>query len=122
VTTEIVRNGWPILGLSAYTPELEQTVVAASNAQLTDYGLSLVRMGNFDVNLSDEDEAQLKALAKDTAYSRLAGGFQQYAAGEAMLGAGEGMARGGAGAGPAVIATGGGVGQQVKIGRAACRE
>ena len=113
VTTEIVRNGWPILGLSAYTPQLEQTVITAGNAQLVDYGLSVVRMGNFDVNLSDDDEAQLKALAKDTAYSRLAGGFQQYAAGEAMLGAGQGMSRGGAGAGPAFIATGVGVGQQV---------
>jgi membrane protease subunit (stomatin/prohibitin family) len=113
VTTEIVRNGWPILGLSAYTPQLEQTVLASGNAQLVDYGLSLVRMGNFDVNLSDDDEAQLKALAKDTAYSRLAGGFQQYASGEAMLGAGQGMARGGAGTGPAFIATGMGVGQQV---------
>ena len=113
VTTEIVRNGWPVLGLSAYTPQLEQAVVAAGNAEIVDYGLSIVRMGNFDVNLSDEDEGQLKALAKDTAYSRLAGGFQQYAAGEAMLGAGKGMARGGAGTGPAFIATGVGVGQQV---------
>src|ERR1700744_3375052 len=52
-------------------------------------------MGNFDVNLSEKDEAQLKTLAKDTAYSRLAGSFQQYAAGEMALGAGEGMAQGG---------------------------
>jgi len=26
VTRQIVRNGWPILGLSAYTPEIEQTL------------------------------------------------------------------------------------------------
>ena len=29
ITTQIVRNGWPILGLSAYTPEIEQAVIAA---------------------------------------------------------------------------------------------
>ena len=95
VTTQIVRNGWPILGLSAYTPDIEKTVIPAGNEQLATYGVSLVRMGNFDVNLSDDDEATLKGLAKDTAYSRLAGSFNQYAAGEMELGAGEGMSKGG---------------------------
>ncbi|MGH9095053.1 MAG: SPFH domain-containing protein, partial [Acidimicrobiales bacterium] len=79
ITTQIVRNGWPILGLSAYTPDIEKTVIAAGNEQLATYGVTIVRMGNFDVNLSDGDEAQLKTLAKDTAYSRLAGSFNQYA-------------------------------------------
>src|SRR5258708_27212379 len=31
VTTEIVRNGWPILRLSAYTPDIEQAAIAAGN-------------------------------------------------------------------------------------------
>ncbi|HEX9548432.1 MAG TPA: SPFH domain-containing protein, partial [Acidimicrobiales bacterium] len=112
VTQQIVRNGWPVLGLSAYTPDLEQTVVEKGNEQLATYGLALVRMGNFDVNLSDDDEATLKGLAKDTAFSRLAGSFQQYASGEMMKGAGEGMAKGGSGTGGAFIAAGLGVGQQ----------
>jgi membrane protease subunit (stomatin/prohibitin family) len=112
VTTEIVRNGWPILGLSAYTPDIEKAVIDAGNGQLDTYGLAIVRMGNFDVNLSDEDEAQLKGLAKDTAYSRLAGSFQQYASGEMMKGAGEGMAKGGGAVGGAFIAAGMGMGGQ----------
>jgi membrane protease subunit (stomatin/prohibitin family) len=110
VTQQIVRNGWPILGLSAYTPDIEKIVVEGGNEQLETYGISLVRMGNFDVNLSDEDEAQLKGLAKDTAYSRLAGSFQQYASGEMMKGAGEGMAKGGGAVGGAFIAAGMGMG------------
>jgi membrane protease subunit (stomatin/prohibitin family) len=112
ITQQIVRHGWPILGLSAYTPEIEQTVIEAGNQQLATYGLAIVRMGNFDVNLSDDDEATLKGLAKDTAYSRLAGGFQQYASGEMMKGAGEGMAKGGAATGGAFIAAGMGLGGQ----------
>src|SRR6516162_4247509 len=112
VTQQIVRNGWPILGLSAYTPEIETTVIEAGNGQLGAYGLSIIRMGNFDVNISDDDEAQLKSLAKDTAYSRLAGSFQQYASGEMMKGAGEGMAKGGGGTGGAFIAAGLGLGGQ----------
>jgi membrane protease subunit (stomatin/prohibitin family) len=112
VTQQIVRNGWPILGLSAYTPDVEQMVIDTGNQQLTSYGLVIVRMGNFDVNLSDEDEAMLKCLAKDTAYSRLAGSFQQYASGAMMQGAGEGMAKGGGATGGAFIAAGMGLGGQ----------
>jgi len=95
VTTQIIRNSWPILGLMAYSAELEQATIEAANGQLVAYGVQLTRMGNFDVNLSPEDEQQLKQLAKDTSYSQLAGGFQNYAAGEMALGAGQGMAKGG---------------------------
>jgi membrane protease subunit (stomatin/prohibitin family) len=95
VTTQIIRNGWPILGLMAYSAEIEQATIDAANGQLVAYGVQLTRMGNFDVNLSPEDEKQLKQLAKDTSYSQLAGGFQNYAAGEMALGAGQGMAQGG---------------------------
>ena len=80
VTTQIIRNGWPILGLMAYSAEIEQATIEAANGQLVAYGVQLTRMGNFDVNLSPEDEQQLKQLAKDTSYSQLAGGFQNYAA------------------------------------------
>jgi membrane protease subunit (stomatin/prohibitin family) len=113
ITRQIVRNGWPILGLSAYTPDIEQSVVQAGNVQLETYGLALVKMGNFDINLAEEDEANLKGFSKDTAYSRLAGGFQQYAAGEALLGAGEGLAKGGGAAGNAFLGVGMGLGQQM---------
>ena len=112
MTVQIVRNGWPILGLSAYTPDIEKEVVAAANQQLATYGVQVIRMGNFDVNLSSEDEAQLKTLAKDTAYSRLAGSFNQYAAGEMALGAGQGMAQGGGATGGAFLAAGLGLGGQ----------
>jgi membrane protease subunit (stomatin/prohibitin family) len=110
VTTQIVRNGWPILGLSAYTQDIEQSAIAKANEQLAAYGVALTRMGNFDINLAPEDQAQLKTLAKDTSYSRLAGSFNQYAAGELALGAGAGMAQGGAAVGGAFLAAGLGAG------------
>ncbi|HEX3651149.1 MAG TPA: SPFH domain-containing protein [Pseudonocardiaceae bacterium] len=110
VTNQIVRNGWPILGLSAYTPDIERTVITRTNEQLANYGVALTRMGNFDINLSAEDAAQLKTLAKDTSYSRLAGGFNQYAAGEMALGAGQGMAKGEGAVGGAFLAAGLGMG------------
>ena len=106
VTTQIIRNSWPILGLMAYSAELEQATIEAANGQLVAYGMQLTRMGNFDVNLSPEDEQQLKQLAKDTSYAQLAGGFQQYAAGEMALGAGQGMAKGGGAADGAFLGAG----------------
>jgi membrane protease subunit (stomatin/prohibitin family) len=106
VTTQITRNGWPILGLMAYSAEIEQATIEAANGQLANYGVQLTRMGNFDVNLAPEDEQQLKQLAKDTSYSQLAGGFQQYAAGEMALGAGQGLAKGGAGTEGAFLGAG----------------
>jgi membrane protease subunit (stomatin/prohibitin family) len=112
MTVQIVRNGWPILGLSAFTPDIEEEVKAKGNEQLAPYGVAIIRMGNFDINLSEEDEKQLKTLAKDTAYSRLAGSFQQYASGEMALGAGQGMAQGGGAVGGAFLAAGLGVGGQ----------
>jgi membrane protease subunit (stomatin/prohibitin family) len=106
VTTQILRNGWPILGLMAYSAEIEQATIEAANGQLVAYGVQLTRMGNFDINLSPEDEKQLKQLAKDTSYSQLAGGFQNYAQGEMALGAGQGMAQGGSGVDGAFLGAG----------------
>jgi membrane protease subunit (stomatin/prohibitin family) len=106
VTTQIIRTGWPILGLMAYSAEIEQNTIDAGNGQLAAYGVQLTRMGNFDINLSPEDEQQLKQLAKDTSYSQLAGGFQNYAAGEMALGAGQGLAKGGAGIEGAALGAG----------------
>src|SRR5208282_2092915 len=106
VTMQIVANGWPILGLSVHSPEIEQAAITAGNGQLEAYGIAVTRMGNFDINLSPEDAAQLKQLAKDTSYSQLAGGFGQYAAGEMALGAGQGMAKGGAGTEGAFLGAG----------------
>ncbi len=110
ITTQIVRNGWPILGLSAYTTDIEKNVIEKGNEQLAPYGVAITRMGNFDINLAPEDQLQLKTLAKDTSYSRLAGSFNNYAAGELALGAGAGMAQGGAATGGAFLGMGLGMG------------
>src|SRR5580692_10513402 len=110
VTTQVVANGWPILGLSVHSPEIEQAAITSSNGQLEAYGIALTRMGNFDINLAPEDATQLKQLARDTSYSQLAGGFQQYAAGEMALGAGQGMAQGGGATQGAFLAAGLGLG------------
>ena len=112
VTQQVTDHSWAILALSAHTAEIEAGVTQSVAAQLANYGLEIPQMGNFVISLNDDDLARLKQLANDTAYSRLAGSFQQYAAGEMQLGAGEGMAKGGQGVGGAFIAAGMGLGGQ----------
>jgi membrane protease subunit (stomatin/prohibitin family) len=109
ITGQISAGEWPVLGLSAHLPEMETTGLASVNSELEQYGVNVVKFGNLDVALSEEDEKQLKALSKDVAYSQLAGSFGAYAAGAALIGAGQGMAQGGAGAGAALIGAGFGV-------------
>jgi membrane protease subunit (stomatin/prohibitin family) len=106
VTTQLMAGTWPILGLSAHSPEIEAAVRTAANNELADYGLSITRLGNVDINLDPDDNARLKKLAGDTAYSRLAGGFLQAAQAEALQGAGEGMAKGGEGVGTTFLGVG----------------
>jgi predicted nucleic acid-binding Zn ribbon protein len=86
----------------AYTEEIEQTVLDGVRKHVDHYGVKIPQMGNFVLSIKDEDEQNLKKLYTDAAYVRMAGGmqgFQQFAAGKAMMGAGEGMAQGGGGAG-----------------------
>jgi membrane protease subunit (stomatin/prohibitin family) len=113
VTTQLMSGAWPILGLSMHSPEIEVEAMRAANRDLADYGLSITRLGNLDVNLDDDDNARLKKLAGDTAYSRLAGGFLQAAQAEALQGAGEGMAQGGAAVTPLFFGTGMGMANQM---------
>jgi membrane protease subunit (stomatin/prohibitin family) len=101
----LVKKKWPLLDVTsgAYTEEIEQEVLAGAKPHVDGYGLTVVRMGNFTIGIKPEDEATLKRLTKDQAYTKMAGGFQQYAAGQAMLGAAEGMAKGGDGGGGGML-------------------
>ena len=124
----LVKQKWPLLDVTsgAYTEEIEQQVIQGVQPHVSGYGIQVVRSGNFVINISDEDRDNLKKLYTDAAYVRMAGGmqgFQQFAAGKAMMGAGEGMAQGGGeggegggmGAGGAIL---GGAGLGVGFGMA----
>ncbi|MBN2343290.1 MAG: SPFH domain-containing protein [Deltaproteobacteria bacterium] len=96
----IVKQGWPLLDVvsGAYTEEIEATVLEGVKKYVDHYGVKIVQLGNFVLGIKEEDEKKLKDLYTDAAYVRMAGGmqgFQQFASGKAMMGAGEGMAQGG---------------------------
>jgi membrane protease subunit (stomatin/prohibitin family) len=108
----LVKKRWPLLDVTsgAYTEEIETEVISGVKPHIDTYGLTVVRLGNFHISIKEEDEATLKKFSKDVAYSRVAGGFQQYAQGQAMLGASEGMAKGGGGSDGAMAGMGMGLG------------
>jgi len=108
----LVKKKWPLLDVTsgAFTEEIETEIIAGLKPHVDSYGLTVVRLGNFHVSIKEEDEGTLKKLGKDVAYSRLAGSFQQYAQGQAMLGAAEGMSRGGEASGASLQGVGLGVG------------
>jgi membrane protease subunit (stomatin/prohibitin family) len=112
-----VKQNVPLLNVTsgALTEEVEAVVLEGVTPQLSPYGMKAVRLGNFLVSMKEEDEAQLKALYKDAAQIRMAQGanlsaYQQFAAGKAMMGAAEGMAKGGADGGGNPMLGGAGLG------------
>lgn len=119
IASMLVVKKIPLLDVTsgALTEEIEQEVIEAVNStHLRGYGIRIARLGNFVVSIKEEDEATLKGLYKDQAQLRMAGNnmqhmgaFQQFAAGKAMMGAGEGLAKGGGG-GDNPMATGAGMG------------
>jgi membrane protease subunit (stomatin/prohibitin family) len=109
------KQNLPLLKVTSggMTEEVEETVIAGVVKHIEPYGMKVVRLGNFVVSMDEADEQQLKSLYKDAAQIRMAGGmqgFQQLAAGKAMMGAGEGMAKGGEGGGGNPMLAGAGMG------------
>jgi membrane protease subunit (stomatin/prohibitin family) len=98
----LVKNRWPLLDVTsgAYTVEVEKDVLLGIGEHVDDYGVRIARMGNFAIAIDEQDASNLKRLYTDAAYLRTVGGvdaYQKFAAGKAMIGAGEGMAKGGGG-------------------------
>ncbi len=129
----IVKKQWPLLNVTsgAYTEEIEEEVIAGVRKHMTDYGVDIVRMGNFVISMKEDDETRLKAFSERQALSNLAGGYQQAAAAEPMFGLGKGLAQGGgdggnAGASNAMAGAGLGMGfayaQQMMMNQAAMNQ
>jgi len=113
VTSAIVQQSWPILGIASHTVEIERATLDKVQTYIAPYGIQIVRLGNFTISIKEEDEETLKKYRRDAQYSRMAGGFQQYATGEALLGVGEGASQGGGATNPALLGVGLGLGGMV---------
>jgi membrane protease subunit (stomatin/prohibitin family) len=118
------QSGRSLLNLGGMTGELSGRMVQSA-PNLADIGVKILQIADFNINFSPEDEKLLReankqraqarrgvGIASDTAAAKqfeldqkfgqdsryvqqLAGNYSNYAAAQAMMGAGEGMAKGG---------------------------
>jgi hypothetical protein len=133
------QSGRSLLNLGGMTQDLAGRMIQSA-PNLADIGVKILQIADFNINFSAEDEKLLReankkraearrniGIAQDTAAAnqfgldqkfnqdsryvqQLAGNYGNYAAAQAMMGAGEGMAKGGANVGVA------GLGAQMAMG------
>jgi membrane protease subunit (stomatin/prohibitin family) len=104
----IVKQNWPLMKVTsgAYTDEIEQATLEGVRKHIEPYGVEIIRFGDFSVSMDQADKERLDKLVDRMAYvegmGSASGGmaaYQQLAQAEMMMGAAEGMKKGGDGGG-----------------------
>jgi len=104
----IVKQNWPLMKVTsgAYTEEIEQTTLQSVRKDIEPYGVEIMRFGDFSISMDQADKERLDKLVDRMAYvegmGSASGGmaaYQQLAQAEMMMGAAEGMKKGGDGGG-----------------------
>jgi membrane protease subunit (stomatin/prohibitin family) len=115
----IVKQSWPLMKVTsgAYTDEIEQATLEGVRKHIEPYGVEIIRFGDFSVTMDQADKERLDKLVDRMAYvegmGSASGGmaaYQQLAQAEMMMGAAEGMKKGGDGGGGAFQGAGIGMG------------
>jgi membrane protease subunit (stomatin/prohibitin family) len=111
----IVKQDWPMLKVTsgAYTEEIEETTLGNVRKNVEPYGVEIIRFGDFSISMDQADKERLDKLVERMAYINATGGmagYQQLAQAEMMMGAAEGMKKGGGGGGTALEGAGIGMG------------
>ena len=123
VPTFVIRQKIEVQALGAYHDELGQSFLQKCD-DLSDIGVQFLGLGDFSINFSDEEMKRIQAAqdkyadikAKKRAKDEFTGGiYMGYAAAEAMLGAGQGMAKGGEGGGGGMMQGGLGFGMGMSM-------
>jgi hypothetical protein len=100
----IVKQNWPLMKVTsgAYTDEIEQSTLQGVRAHIEPYGVEVIRFGDFSISMDQADKERLDKLVDRMAYvegmGSTTGGmaaYQQLAQAEMMMGAAEGMKKGG---------------------------
>jgi membrane protease subunit (stomatin/prohibitin family) len=100
----IVKQDWPMLKVTsgAYTDEIESQTLTDVRKNIEPYGVEIIRFGDFSISMDQADKERLDKLVERMAYINASGGmagYQQLAQAEMMMGAAEGMKKGGGGGG-----------------------
>ena len=115
----IVKQNWPLMKVTsgAYTDEIEESTLQSVRKNIEPYGVEIIRFGDFTISMDQADKDRLDKLVDRIAYvegrGSASGGmaaYQQLAQAEMMMGAAEGMKKGGDGGGAAFQGAGVGLG------------
>jgi membrane protease subunit (stomatin/prohibitin family) len=111
----IVKQSWPMMKVTsgAYTDEIEDATLQGVRRHIEPYGVEIIRFGDFSITMDQADKERLDKLVERMAYVNASGGmagYQQLAQAEMMMGAAEGMKKGGDGGGGAFQGAGIGMG------------
>ena len=96
----IVKENWPLMKVTsgAYTDEIEQFTLGGVRKNIEPYGVEIIRFGDYSIGMDQADKERLDKLIERFAYVNASGGmggYQQLAQAEMMMGAAEGMKKGG---------------------------
>jgi membrane protease subunit (stomatin/prohibitin family) len=110
----IVKQDWPLIKVTsgAFTEEIETSTLTNVRKNIEPYGVEIIRFGDFSITMDPADRERLDKLVERMAYVSASGGmagYQQLAQAEMMMGAAEGMKKGG-GAGTGLEGAGIGMG------------
>lgn len=113
----IVKKKWPVADVTsgAFTSDIEGATVQEVHKHVNDYGVEIIRFGDFTIAMDQKDRERIARYRDRFAYadriSQNPHGYHQFAQAEMMLGAAEGMRKGGGGgAGNALAGAGVGLG------------
>jgi membrane protease subunit (stomatin/prohibitin family) len=104
----VVKQKWPLLDVTsgAFTDEIEAATLQSVRRNIEPYGVEIIRFGDFSISMDEKDKERLDKLVDRMAYvegmGSVTGGmaaYQQMAQAEMMMGAAEGMKKGGDGGG-----------------------
>jgi membrane protease subunit (stomatin/prohibitin family) len=94
----LVQRKVGALDLGTMSRSLKDDVNTQTKATLDRYGMAIRLFNDFHLTLDPESHEKISKLTETAAYSNLAGGYQQYAAGQALMSAAENPGQGGGGA------------------------
>ncbi len=91
----LIQRKVGVLDLGTMAKALKDDVVRETQETLDRYGFAIKQFNDFHLTLDPESHEKISRLTETAAYSNLAGGYQQYAAGQAMMSAAQNPGEGG---------------------------
>ncbi len=83
------------LDLGTMARSLKDEIISQTKPTLDRYGVAIRLFNDFHLTLDPESHEKISKLTETAAYSNLAGGYQQYAMGQAMMSAAQNPGEGG---------------------------